>query len=198
MDEFEIRTFWDAEANGFDAEVDHGLTTPEARSAWWELMRDLLPPAPSRVADLGCGTGSLSVLLAEHGYDVVGTDLSPAMIQHAKRKADAHGLVIDFDVGDASQPDLRDGTFDVVLARHLAWALPDPSTALDAWFRLLRPDGRAVLIEGRWSTNAGLTADELTALVEPAARVTEVRQLTNASLWGHEITDERYALVARH
>ncbi len=197
MDEFETRRFWDAEATGFDAEVDHGLTTPEARSAWWELMRELLPATPARVADLGCGTGSLSVLLAEHGYDVVGRDLSPAMIQLAKRKANAHGLVIDFGVGDASQPDLSDGSFDVVLARHVVWALPDPSAALVAWLNLLRTDGRVVLVEGRWTTNAGLTATELTALVEPVARVKEVRHLTDASLWGHELTDERYALVAQ-
>jgi 2-polyprenyl-3-methyl-5-hydroxy-6-metoxy-1,4-benzoquinol methylase len=197
MDEFETRTFWDAEANDFDAEVDHGLTTPEARSAWWELMRDLLPPAPARVADLGCGTGSLSVLMAEHGYDVVGRDLSPAMIQLAKRKAEAHGLVIDFETGDASQREVRDGTFDVVLARHVVWALPDPSSALVAWLRLLQPNGRLVLVEGRWATDAGLTAAELTALVEPVARVVELRHLTNASLWGHEITDERYAVVAQ-
>jgi hypothetical protein len=40
--------------------------------------------------------------------------------------------------------------FDVVLARHVVWALPDAALGLDRWIDLLKTGGRLVLVEGRW------------------------------------------------
>lgn len=54
--------FWDQHVRTFDDEADHGLRDP-ARAAGSALPLDRLPPAPASVADLGCGTGSLSALL---------------------------------------------------------------------------------------------------------------------------------------
>ncbi|GGL23437.1 hypothetical protein [Phycicoccus endophyticus] len=55
---------WDAEAATFDEAADHGLADPTVREAWRELLRYAPPPAPAAVADLGCGTGTLSLLPA--------------------------------------------------------------------------------------------------------------------------------------
>ena len=156
---------WDAAAPRFDEEPDHGLLDPLVRAAWRGLLVAALPPSPAVIADLGCGTGSLSVLLAEQGYVVRGLDSSPAMLALAARKAEAADVGIDWTVGDASAPPLGDGSVDVVLCRHVLWALPDPAAALARWVRLLRPAGRLVLIEGSWHTGVGLRADETRALV---------------------------------
>ncbi len=59
------------------------------RDAWRALLLGVLPPAPAAVADLGCGTGTLAVLLAEHGYAVDALDFSPAMVRLAEAKVDA-------------------------------------------------------------------------------------------------------------
>ena len=60
---------WDAEAATFDREPDHGLLDPLVRDAWEDLVVPLMPAAPASVLDVGCGTGSLSVLLAQSGYE---------------------------------------------------------------------------------------------------------------------------------
>jgi SAM-dependent methyltransferase len=197
MDLDAIRDEWDAAAAGFDQEADHGLQAAEVRTAWWRVLRASFPTPPARVGDLGCGTGSVSVLFAEHGYDVIGIDLSPQMIERARAKAEAVGRSIRFEVGNAAEPKLEAGSFDVVFARHVVWALPDPAAALARWKTLLAPDGCFVLVEGRWSTGAGLAADELTAVLAPLMSRIEVQPLLDPTLWGKEIDDVRYLISAR-
>lgn len=187
---------WDAEAATFDDEPDHGLHDAATREAWLRLLMEHLPPAPARVADLGCGTGTLSVLLAAEGYDVHGVDLSPEMVSRARAKAEAAGVAARFDNGDAADPALPSGGFDVVLSRHVLWALPEPATGLRRWVDLLAPSGRLVLVEGRWSTGAGLAAAETEALVRETGRGAVVRHLREPAYWGREIDDERYLLVS--
>ena len=147
-----------------------------------------------RVLDLGCGTGTLALLLAEEGYAVDGVDFSPEMVRRAEAKA-AGTTGVTFVVADAASPPLSAATYDVVLCRHVLWALPDPAAALARWCGLLAPGGRVVLVEGSWSTGAGLTADETVALVEGAGLRAELRRLPEAGYWGREITDERYLVV---
>jgi SAM-dependent methyltransferase len=190
-------TDWDAEAAAFDDEPDHGLRDPAVRAAWAELLRARLPAPPADVVDLGCGTGSLAVLLAEAGHRVAGLDLSAPMVAGAEAKARAAGVDAAFRRGDAAAPPYPLGSADVVLARHVLWALADPDEALRRWVGLLRPGGRLVLIEGRWSTGAGLTADETRALVRRHRREAEVERLDDPALWGRAIDDDRYVLVSR-
>ena len=186
-----VRALWDDEAQTFDEAADHGLRDPAVRAAWRELLRDLLPPPPARVADLGCGTGTLALLLTEEGYDVTGVDVSPEMVRRARAKAPA----VEFVVADASAPPLDPASYDVVLSRHVLWAMPDPGAALERWARLLREGGRLVLVEGSWSTGAGLTGAETVALVEAVGRTGTLRPLPEARYWGREISDERYAVT---
>ncbi|MFI6101897.1 class I SAM-dependent methyltransferase [Lentzea sp. NPDC051213] len=160
------------------------------------LMLPLMPSSSASVADLGCGTGSLALLLAQAGQDVRGVDLSARMIAAAAAKARASGVSAEFVQGDAAQPPFEPASFDVVLARHVLWALPDPAAALVVWTSLLKPGGRLVLIEGRWSTGAGLTAAECEALVLAVRQEAVTRRLDDPALWGKQIDDERYLLVS--
>jgi ubiquinone/menaquinone biosynthesis C-methylase UbiE len=150
------------------------------------------------VADIGCGTGSLSVLLAESGSSICGLDISSEMIAIARSKAENAGVSATFIRGDAAAPPLSQASFDVVLARHVLWAMPHPAAALSRWVALLKPDGILLLIEGRWTTGAGLTAAESTQLVRGCRDHMEVRQLADPALWGKRIDDERYLLISRN
>jgi ubiquinone/menaquinone biosynthesis C-methylase UbiE len=192
----DAEAYWDGEAAAFDDEADHGLLTAEVRAAWRDLLLPHLPPAPADVVDLGCGTGSLSVLLAEHGYAVRGLDLSGRMVAAARAKAAAADLDVAFVQGDAASPPYPAGSCDVVLCRHVLWALPDPSAALARWTRLLRPGGRLVLVEGRWGTGAGLTAAACEALVREHRSSAVVVRLDDPAYWGRPVDDERYLLLS--
>ncbi|WP_344404168.1 class I SAM-dependent methyltransferase [Streptomyces longisporus] len=188
---------WDAEAASFDEEPDHGLRDPRVRDAWAERLSSWLPERPSDVLDLGCGTGSLSLLASEQGHRVTGVDTSPAMVDLARAKLAGRDAA--FLVGDAAAPPVGEQRFDVVLVRHLLWALPQPGRVLRHWRELVRPGGRLVLVEGVWGTvtPVGIPADVLTGLLAPLAAEVRLEQLSqDAQLWGKEVTDERYAVVA--
>jgi SAM-dependent methyltransferase len=186
-------TYWNDCAATFDDEPDHGLRDEAVAAAWDRLLRQALPRTPGRVADLGCGTGSLSALMAAQGHDVTGIDFAPGMVERARAKVPAAR----FEIGDAARPDLPAASFDAVVVRHVLWALPDAEAALDRWIELLGPGGRLVLIEGRWHTGGGIPAATLLPLVQARLGSVGFRLLPDADLWGGEITDERYLIVAR-
>lgn len=186
------RELWDEAAGHFDEEPDHGLAHPTIRRAWRDLLVSVLPQAPARVADLGCGTGTLTRLLTDEGYTVDGLDFSPEMLEHARAKVPEAR----FEVGDANDPPLAAGSYDVVLSRHVLWAMDDPAAAFARWVALLRPTGSIALVEGRWSTGAGLSAEKVERIALTARDEVRIIRLTESVYWGKEITDERYLAVS--
>jgi ubiquinone/menaquinone biosynthesis C-methylase UbiE len=174
-----VRRHWDGRASTFDEEIGHGLVSDEQRHAWLDLLSRLVGRAPQRVLDVGCGTGFLALRLAELGHVVTGIDLSPRMIDRARRKAEQAAQQIDFRVGDAVTIDAADETYDVVVARHVIWLLPEPERGVAEWLRVLRPRGRLALIEGKWADNEAVAlsyerpaSQFLTHLMDAAASFT--------------------------
>jgi SAM-dependent methyltransferase len=159
-------------------------------------LLDLLPPAPARIAEMGSGTGTLSVLLADEGYVVDGVDFSPEMVKRAEGKA-AGRPGLRFVEADASRPPLEAGSYDAVLCRHVLWAMPHPADALRRWTALLAGHGALVLVEGRWGNGAGLDADHVVALVEGLGRAAVLTRLHDARYWGRDIDDDRYVVLSR-
>jgi 2-polyprenyl-3-methyl-5-hydroxy-6-metoxy-1,4-benzoquinol methylase len=193
----ESRQYWDDLAHSFDDEPDHGLRDSLVLETWTELLKTWVPAANATILDIGCGTGSLSVILARLGHTVTGIDLSPSMISLARTKAEAYGLEIEFHIMDASHPQFAERQFDVILCRHLLWALPEPEQVLQRWIKLLKPGGWLILIEGYWRTGAGLHAEEITEMLPSSFINISVRDLSNhPNLWGGNVTDERYIIIA--
>ncbi|MFG2696448.1 class I SAM-dependent methyltransferase [Kitasatospora sp. NPDC048407] len=209
-----IAEYWNDAAPAFDQEPDHGLGAEATRQAWVRRVAEWAPGGPLDVLDAGCGTGSLSRLLAEAGHRVTGVDLAAEMVERARAKLAGAGLAGRFMVGDASRPPVGAERFDAVLCRHLLWTLPDPEAALRHWTTLLRPGGRLVLIEGRWREAGaesepyaegvgelpwagGASAEQLARAVGPLVRELRVEPLSrDAELWGGPVSDERYAVLA--
>ncbi|HVS65351.1 MAG TPA: class I SAM-dependent methyltransferase [Thermoanaerobaculia bacterium] len=105
---------------------------------------------PLRILDVACGMGTQAIGLALCGHQVVGRDLSPALIERARAAAARFGAVLDLEVGDMRELELEEAcdaaSFDAVIA--IDNALPhletdaDLERALGAARAALRPGGR--------------------------------------------------------
>ena len=119
------------------------------RQRVWERhcaqMATELPPGSRRVLDLGCGPGNSATHLRDSVPQVVALDPAPAMLRRARRR-DARLWLVQ---GDARSLPLRDGSVDAVTFHSVLYLLLDRAAAVRETARVLRPRGRAVLLEPR-------------------------------------------------
>ena len=146
-----ITRCWDERSAVYDNQYGHGLKSEEEKIAWQETLKESVGAGSLRILDVGTGTGFLALLLAELGHRCSGVDLSQEMLQQAQKKARQAEIKIDFRGGDAENLPFKEGSFDVVINRHLLWTLPKPEAALRDWVRALKPGGRLIIIDGRWA-----------------------------------------------
>lgn len=193
----ESRQIWNAEAATFDDQPDHGLHNPVVLAAWTKLLKETLPMNNPTVLDIGCGTGSLSLVCAGLGCKVTGIDFSPEMIAVAEAKAKTAHQPIQFHIMDGAFPQFSAQQFDVIVCRHLLWTLPQPDYVLQRWVSLLKPGGRLLLIEGFWHTGAGLRSQQIVDMLPSSLTGVLVQSLSDqADLWGSQVEDERYMIRA--
>jgi 2-polyprenyl-3-methyl-5-hydroxy-6-metoxy-1,4-benzoquinol methylase len=110
-------------------------------------------PQDARVLDLGCGTGQMTIFLANGRRRVVGADLTRASLALAQDAALRFGVEQALFVEtDLRRPGLGEGRFDVVLSLGVLHHTPDPRAAFGAMTRLARPDG--VIVVGLYNAFA--------------------------------------------
>src|SRR5438552_17237830 len=109
-----------------------------------ELANVVVPPGP--VADLGCGPGAHALALARRGYDVVGVDGSPRMVEVARTRAARDEVDTTFEVHDVSAPlRFEDASLGGVLAILVLQHLPHPAAFVAEIRRCLRPGGHLLI-----------------------------------------------------
>lgn len=137
---------FDLVAASWDA--NHGPTSARAAefAARVRYLRSLCRAlARPRVLDVGCGTGQMLLQLLPVIEAGVGVDISPAMIERARRDAGSRRL--QFRVTDAAQfCNQSEDRFDLVLIIGVLDHLPDPDGALAAMKRVMRSGGKLVVI----------------------------------------------------
>jgi SAM-dependent methyltransferase len=133
--------------------IEHALNKPFADEwcgrylADLGLVMQLLPSPPARVLDLGVGPGWTTAFLARRGYDVIGRDICPDMIELAEQnrdRYDAHTAA--FEVGDYESMPYR-GEFDAALYYDALHHAEDERAALAATYAALKPGGVCVTVE---------------------------------------------------
>ena len=206
-----VRRHWNGRAPTFDDERHHGIHADEQRERWLAVLREWGGDDPRRALDVGCGTGVVSLLLAELGHSVVGVDFAPEMLERARAKTRRSDHAVEFCRGDAESLPVRDDTVELITARHLVWTLPDPRAALREWRRVVDPGGRILLIEGYWnhpeSWDAyeairddlplynGRPPDELRVVLEESGlHDVAYEPLTDPTLWGREPRHDYYVV----
>jgi ArsR family transcriptional regulator len=111
-----------------------------------EALLTLLPPLV--IADLGCGEGAVTQLLARRARRVIGVDSSKKMIAYASETAKRNGLTnIEFRLGDLEAPPIRAASADVAFFSQSLHHAEHPDAALAAAHGILRPGGRVIVLD---------------------------------------------------
>ena len=152
----ENKAYWTGRASGY-SEVNQAELETEQRKKWRdclqaEISRQFPGIAASqlRILEAGTGPGFFAILLCELGYDVTAIDLTPAMLEEAKKNAGSMSGSIRFMEMNAEALDFEDASFDVVISRNLTWNLPHPNAAYAEWVRVLRPGGLLLNFDANW------------------------------------------------
>jgi ubiquinone/menaquinone biosynthesis C-methylase UbiE len=130
------------------------------RVALWHSTFDLADlRGDERVLDVGCGNGYYLGALrdASHGGLVVGADLSEGMLRSAAARSGRATLML----GDAQRLPFPGDSFDVALAMHMLYHVPDRAIAISELRRVVRPGGVVLVVTN--STEHLLELDELLA-----------------------------------
>jgi len=104
-----------------------------------------LKPGEELLID-GCGTG-LDLPLIPDGVKITAFDLSPRMVDRARRRAAELGLEARIEVGDAMRLPYPDASFDAVLLHLILAIVADPRVCLSEAARVLRPGGRVAVFD---------------------------------------------------
>lgn len=100
----------------------------------------------TRLLDVGCGAGQLALIAARSGASVTGCDISTNWLEKARARAQAEGLSVKFEEGDAESLPYRDGEFDVVTSLVGAMFAPRPALVAAELTRICRPGGMIAMV----------------------------------------------------
>jgi ubiquinone/menaquinone biosynthesis C-methylase UbiE len=151
--------------------IEGGYLTQTAAISYDPITQYVLPPyepwvrqsliegirtQPRQILDLGCGTGSMTVMLKQAfpGALVTGLDLSPYMLAVAEDRAQQAGLDIKWVHGTAELTQFEPGSFDLITASLLFHETPPATTQtiLAESYRLLSPGGQILILDGNQRT----------------------------------------------
>ena len=106
------------------------------RTIYQRTLDCILPG--QKVLDVGCGEGTLSILMAQKGARVTGLDISDPNIASASKRGKELALPVRFVVSDADQLPFSDNAFDIVVSSHVLEHLPDPDKGLEELHRVTK------------------------------------------------------------
>ena len=138
----------------YDPVTKHALPPNESWNR--EVVIKAISGKPDKIIDLGCGTGSTTIMLKQAfpTAEVIGLDLSPQMLTMSEYKAKQGQFDIKWVHGLAESTKFADGEFDVVTASLLFHETPTyiALEVLKEAYRLLKPGGQIIILDGHQKT----------------------------------------------
>jgi ubiquinone/menaquinone biosynthesis C-methylase UbiE len=132
------------------------------------------------VLDVATGSGNTAISAARRFCNVTGMDLAPESVEHARHRAEAEGMEITFEVGDAEDLPYEDASFDVVVSTIRVMFCPDQEKAAGELLRVCKPEGKLGLASWTPDSFAGQMLKTVGKHVPPPPGVKP------PSLWGTE------------
>jgi SAM-dependent methyltransferase len=188
------RPFYAEYAWAFDLLIDRPVRKECATIAAWLIERGVLPGAD--LLDAGCGTGRYGIELARRGYVVHGIDMSPELVDEARRSAAGDLKSVSFAVGDILA--LPAARYDAILCRGVLNDLVDDDSrrAVFASFsQALRPAGVLILDVRDWAASA---ARKVREPVFRKSVATDRGTLTFTSVTEVDAENQRLVVAERH
>lgn len=135
----------------------------------------------TRLLDVGCGAGQLALIAARAGAQVTGSDIATNWLEKARARAEAEGLQITFEEGDAEALPYKDGQFDVVVSLIGAMFAPRPDRVAAELTRVCRPGGMIAMANWTPGGFIGQMFKTIAKHIAPSGMPSPV-------LWGDEAT----------
>jgi SAM-dependent methyltransferase len=129
---------------------DYGIFAKYLEDGAIEFLNRLNIQPGTRLLDIACGAGQLTIPAAQRGIKVTGLDLAGNLVQQARARAVAEGLPdVEVHEGDAEELPFEDASFDVVMSLIGAMFAPRPELVASEMLRVCRPGGMIVM--GNWT-----------------------------------------------
>ncbi|MGV9884085.1 class I SAM-dependent methyltransferase [Streptomyces sp. NPDC003006] len=141
------REIWERDAPQYDGWMRHYDRHVIRDGRNW-----LCSQARGRVLEVAVGTG-LNLPAYPKGTDLTGVDLSPAMLERARQRADDAGVEATLTEASATELPFRDATFDTVVCVLALCCIPDDEAAVAEMRRVLKPGGTLLILDHVISSN---------------------------------------------
>lgn len=139
----EERKFWDSFAKMYDNFI-HKRTSKSYEELFKKLRKDT--QNSNDLLEIATGTGLISIDLSSQILHITAIDISREMIEIAKSKAKNQNISnVDFQVGDSCNLDLKNSSFDTVIASNVLHLLFKPEKALVEMKRVLKDNGQIII-----------------------------------------------------
>ena len=151
------------------AEAYAALTRANPSGTLAALLEATRPQTDDRVLDVGCGAGGLAVALASLCREVIGVDLTPAMLDQARAAQAAKGVTnVRWEIADVSALPFADDSFSLVTSTAMLHHTADPAAVVAEMRRVCAPGGRIAVADLTPAANKGPAFDAIEILRDPS------------------------------